>query len=194
MTEADYTSLPYPKKPEPPRLPRNPFRWPRPGDIPEPWETLLTPFLVIRASPDDDGTRPVASIGGGSPDIVIVGPTITVFTLGSGTAHLVPAPGFDQEIAVRIWNFGSDSTVASRIRFWEVRTLQGSEPEPRLIGTAYRGVPSESSVLVHCPQVWHPTDISRVSVMVDVSDTLNDPVTFHPLSDRHVAQKIIVSD
>jgi hypothetical protein len=148
---------PYSKKPEePPRLPRDPFPWPRPGDIPEPDETPLTPFLVIRVSQDDDGSRPVSSLGGGSPDIVITGPTVTVFTLGSGTAHLVPAPDFDQTIVVRVWNFGSDASVTARIRFWEVSTREGSEPEPELIATAYRGVPGESSALVHCPEIWNP--------------------------------------
>ncbi len=177
-----------------PRFPSNPFPWPGPDDLPDFPDLSLRVFLVVRAAGQDEGTRPVASLGGGSPDIVIEGPTTTLFTL-TNIAHLVPEPGSDQAIAARIWNFGDDDAVTARIRFWEVRTLQGSEPEPELIGTAYRGIPHRSSIVVQCPEVWTPTNPSRVSVMVDVSDTVNDPITtpFDPFSDRHVAQKIIVS-
>jgi len=177
-----------------PRLPSHPFPFPRHGDIPSFPYLKLLPFLVIRASAADDGTRPIASLGGGSTDISIDGPTTTLFTL-TNIAHLVPAPGSEQSIIARIWNFGSDGVVTARVRFWEVRTLQGTEPEPELIGSAFGGVPAQSSVLVKCPEIWRPTNPSRVSVMVDVSDTVHDPIStpFDPFTDRHVAQKVIVS-
>lgn len=181
--------------PDRPRFPKNPFPFPRPGDIPVYPEVPHAPFLVIRAAPGDDGTQPVASLGGGSPDIVVEGPTTTLITL-TGVFHLVPAPGTEQSLAARVWNFGSDGSVTARVRFWEVRTLQGSAPQPSLIGAAFLGVPGESSVVVHCPVTWTPTNPHRVSVMVDVSDTLADPITapFNPFADRHVAQKIIVAN
>lgn len=190
----------YPKpKPKPDgetRFPKKPFPFPRPGDVPcFPKLPQDAVFLVIRNALSDQGDRPVATLGGGSPDIVVDGPTTTLITL-TGMYHLVPAPGSEQSITARIWNFGSDASVAARIRFWEVRTLQGSAPQPVLIGETFRGVPSESTISVPCPVVWAPTNPHRVSVMVDVSDTVKDPVTvaFDPFADRHVAQQVIVSN
>ncbi|MCK0142268.1 hypothetical protein [Aliiroseovarius sp. F20344] len=184
---------PYDKLDEP-RLPYNPFPWPRVEDLPRFPELPISVFLVLRGTIPDDGSRPIATLGGGSPDIQIDGPTTTLFTL-TNIAHLVPAPGSEQRIAARVWNFGDNTAVAARVRFWEVRTLQGSSPEPELIGAAFIDVPYRSSISVQCPEVWRPSNASRVSVMVDVSDAVNDPVTapFDPFSDRHVAQKIIVS-
>jgi len=186
---------PYGKTPEPWRLPPHPLPFPGPYDIPRFPELPHRVFLMIRGAFEDDGTRPLASLDGGSPDILVEGPTTTIITL-TGIAHLVPAPGSVQSLAVRVWNLGSDASVTARVRFWEVRTLQGTAPEPTLIGRVFRGVPGQASVSVSCPVPWLPTNPNRLSVMVDVSDTVHDPLTttFDPLADRHVAQKIIVSE
>lgn len=177
------------------RFPSDPFPFPRPGDIPCYPKLPLSVFLVIRNALPDQGERPVTTLGGGSPDIVVEGPTTILITL-TGIFHEVPAPGSEQSIAARIWNFGSDESATARIRFWEVRTLQGSAPEPALIGQVFRAVPSQSTMIAQCPVVWTPTNPHRVSVMVDVSDAVNDPVSspFEPFADRHVAQKVIVSN
>ena len=196
---------PYPKTPpsprpygdahKQPRLPPHPFPFPGPYGLPDFPDLPHRVFLMIRGTFEDDGTRPLASLAGGSPDIAVEGPTTTIFTL-TGIAHLVPAPGRAQSLAVRVWNLGSDASVTARVRFWEVLTLQGEEPEPTLIGQAFRGVLGQASVTVPCPVPWTPTDPSRLSVMVDVSDSVHDPLTtaFDPFADRHVAQKIIVSE
>lgn len=186
---------PYGKMPERPRLPQRPFPFPGPGDTPKFPDLPHRVFLMIRGAFEDDGARPLTSLGGGSPDIVVDGPTTTIITL-TGIAHLVPAPGSVQRLAVRVWNLGSDDSVTARVRFWEVRTLQGTAPEPALIGRVFRGVPGQSGISVSCPVPWMPTNPSRLSVIVDVSDSVQDPLIteFDPFADRHVAQKIIVSE
>lgn len=185
----------YPKEPKGRRLPRHPLPFPKPGDTRCYTDVPHSVFLLIRSAFDDAGTRPLDTLGGGSPDIAIKGPTTTIITL-TGIAYLVPAPESLQSLSVRVWNLGSDAAVTARIRFWEVRTLQGTDLEPSLIGRVFRGIPGESSVLVACPVPWMPTNPSRLSVMVDVSDSLRDPLTvpFDPFQDRHLAQKVIVSE
>jgi hypothetical protein len=186
---------PYSKTPERPRLPPHPFPFPGPYNQPVFPDLPHRVYLMIRGAFEDDGTRPLASLGGGSPDILVEGPTTTIITL-TGIAYLVPAPGSVQRLVARVWNLGSDASVTARVRFWEVRTLQGTAPEPALIGRAFRGVPGQASISVSCPVPWMPTNPRRLSVMIDVSDSVHDPLAtaFAPLADRHVAQKIIVSE
>ncbi|MBY6151669.1 hypothetical protein KUV47_00465 [Vannielia litorea] len=195
MTKTYESRKKYPKPDPDTRFPHNPFPFPEPRDIPEHEEVARKVFLLIRNNLADNGARPVASLGGGSPDITVEGPTTTLITL-TNVFHLVPEPGSDQRISARIWNLGGDAAMNARIRFWEVRTLQGSPPEPQLIGQAFRGIPAESTIVVQCPVQWRPVDAHRVSVMVEAADSSRDPVTspFAPLSDRHFAQKIICSN
>ena len=111
MTDYDAKQeYPYGKPEDGPRFPKNPFPFPRRGDIPTFPEVPHRPFLVIRTALGDEGARPIASLGGGSPDIAVDGPTTTLITL-TGVFHLVPAPGSEQTLAARVWNFGSDASV-----------------------------------------------------------------------------------
>jgi hypothetical protein len=175
---------------DPPKTPEElDFHFPFPPRLPRPRPPVYTPFLLLRSNAGDQGIRPIDWMefleDNGSPDIRVVGPL--------GIPNLVPTPGQPHQISALVRNLGRQGS-AAEVRFWAYQSLLGGEAVSELIGRATAFVPARGSSRVQCPTSWIPGDGDLLSVMVDVSDPVADPIAvpFDPLLDRHVAQQIIM--
>jgi hypothetical protein len=170
-----------------PEEPREPEEPPLPFDKPPGGEKQpATPFLVVRFSLADDGSRPLAAttIFWESPDVWIVGP---------GGVNL-PKVGEPNEVWARISNLGDADAPAAQVRWWWANPSLAITPATaHLIGTTTLSLPSGYTKDVKCPSPWVPVveNNGHECLMAEAWDPSLDPLTFSldPVNDRHVGQK-----
>lgn len=145
-----------------------------------------TPWLLLRALPDDLGIRPLApgSVFWCSPDIWIESDD----PFGNPVAE---RPNF---VHARLFNLGAFQASPVRVDFYWGNPAVGLGPDDmHHIGTEYVEVPSLTSRVVGCSTPWVPVMVNdgHECVMVNASCWLSDPITapFMPMLDRHVGQR-----
>jgi hypothetical protein len=148
-----------------------------------------SPWLVIRADPNDRGLRPLPTnaVFWASPDI-IVSPTDS---LGRVTA------GSQVTVTARILNLGLLAAAPVSVSFFVVDPSLGIGPSgASLIGsTMLPSIPAHWMEEVDCPMPWVPAVVNNgheclvVQCTTPVFDQIEHP--FAPTLDRRVAQRNI---
>ncbi len=176
------------------------------------------PYLVIRASSNDRGNRPLSGVFWESPDIFVT-PNVdaSVAPLSPPTFGGVAVANAPNTLHAHVWNLGNSPAYRVRVEFyWFNPSLGISRADANLIGAAYidlgnrythypewRKVDSSSPyitrgahAIVRCPVTWFPTyennghECLVVRAFEPIKDGLNVDV-FSPAANRHVGQRNI---
>jgi hypothetical protein len=145
-----------------------------------------TPWLVVRATPSDNGSRPLGAgaVYWASPDLSAT-PADAWGRVNAG-AHLT--------VTVTVQNLGHAAINGVRAHFWWLNPAAGLGPgQGNDIGTSDRvSIAAGLSETLVCTNDWVPQFVNggHECLMVEVS-ALADPLTstFRPDLDRHVAQR-----
>jgi hypothetical protein len=148
-----------------------------------------TTWLMVGYAADDDGTR---SLPGGvvfweSPDVWVV----------SSAGINQPIPGEANTVFARVTNLGLQDARGVVVRFWWANpALAITESTAHQINPTHLPavtVPSQSSVVVQCPDPWVPVaennghECLLVEAYIPEFDGLTAPLD--PVDDRHVGMK-----
>ena len=145
-----------------------------------------TPWLLLRAVPDDLGIRPMApgSVFWCSPDVWVESED----PFGNAVA------GRPNYVHARLFNLGAFQAAPVKLDFYWGNPAVGLGPgDMHHIGTEYVELPSLTSRVVRCETPWVPVMLNdgHECVMVNASCWVSDPITapFMPMLDRHVGQR-----
>lgn len=158
------------------------------------------PSLMIRATVDDRGERPLAAPFWESPDIFVApyvaprnAPSVPPTFGGLATA------GVENTVWARVWNTGAVPVSAARVEFyWSDPALTVSSDSCHLIGSTWVDLGSRASgrgsAIVKCPTPWYPKaeNGGHECLVVRVFDPVYDaigPQPWNPYGNRHVGQR-----
>jgi hypothetical protein len=158
--------------------------------------TPATPYLVIRAGPNDAGARPL-------PGSEALSSSAIEFVTAAGGTVAIPKAGQEYRLRVRIHNFGAAPSYAGVAEFVVAdptvlaAAAQGGPPPPPW-GIEGFIVTPDSDAVATCRRTWkplHPPDASA-SVLVQAYDALLDPIArrWDARGDRHVARHDNIPD
>lgn len=158
--------------------------------------TPATPYLVIRADPNDAGARPL-------PGSEALHSSAIEFVTAAGGTVPIPKAGQEYHLRVTIHNFGAAPSYAGAAEFvvadpavLDAAAAGGPPPPPW--GIEGFIVTPDSDAVVTCRRPWkplHPPDASA-SVLVQAYDALLDSVVrrWDARGDRHVARHDNIPD
>jgi hypothetical protein len=182
-----------------------------PGDLTHPnppgvWvgprKDLFLPFLFMRTTAGDTGTRPAVGPFWESPDILLLAGTDPAaappIPPELGQTALANAPN---TLYAHIWNFGQAQAAEVVVEFYWCDPSIGIGPNgAHLIGQAFTSLGARGSGKAHrvvrCPIPWVPTFVNggHECLLVRVWDIASDPLS-NPAWDarlnRHIAQRNI---
>jgi hypothetical protein len=148
-------------------------------------DAVCTPFLMVRATNDDEGTRPLAATTPfwESPDVWITG----------GLGINQPIPGETCTVHGRVTNSGLLDAYGVLVTFyWASPSTAVTESSAHLIGYTTVDIPAGTAVEVACPTPWVPAaeNLGHECLLVEASLT-GDPLIEprQPGLDRHVGQR-----
>jgi hypothetical protein len=155
----------------------------------------LTPFIVVRATPQDVGQRPSSALGTAPRPLHSV--SITVRD-DQGRAVAAPIVGTTYVLSCEILNFGAVGAFSGIVEFYvEDATVfdelaASSEATLPALGYAgFVGLP-DAAVTVICPKQFTPRNSPAVtsSILVHAYDPFFDQLTnpFDARADRHVGR------
>ena len=171
--------------------------WP-PVKLPRDYTDVMpaTPYLVIRADPNDAGARPL-------PGSEALQSSAIEFVTAAGGTVPIPKAGQEYSLRVTIHNFGAAPSYAGVAEFVIAdpaaldAAAAGGAPLPPW-GIEGFIVPPDSDVMVTCRRKWKPLQpaAATASVLVQAFDALLDPVTrrWDARNDRHVARHDNIPD
>lgn len=160
------------------------------------WEPALTPFLVIPATPADEGGRPL-------PNSAAFHSQGVWLEDAAGTQVEIPAAGGQYRIRCRVRNNGAlaaygalaDFFVNSPEAFTAAAGVGGSLPALGHTGFTLR--PGQERILT-CPALWQPASATELNyaLVVQVFDPFTDNLTrrFDARNDRHVGRHDTTAD
>lgn len=152
------------------------------------------PYLLVRSFPGDGGARPIPPGQTHSCDIWVA----------QGEPANAPAippvqwdPDTDQPrphtMYAHVWNIGHAPVVGAKVEFFVENITEGAARkfiDAVRVDLASRLAPSACHKLVKCPSPFIVT-MNWQALYIRVSgigDNLNDPNSFDPVTDRHVAR------
>jgi hypothetical protein len=156
------------------------------------------PFLLVRSTVGDTGTRPTGGVFWESPDITLVpgvapraAPPLPPDFDGTAQADA------DNTVYARIWNLGAVAARAVSVEFyWFDPTIGISQSAGHLIGATVVDVEAQSHTVARCPVAWRAQFLNggHECLVVRVSQPPSDPLGQPPWDaamNRHVAQRNI---
>ncbi|KAF3930311.1 hypothetical protein ABW19_dt0200982 [Dactylella cylindrospora] len=177
----------------------------RPPDVwPGPRKDLILPYLWIRASKDDNGTRPINGVFWESCDIFIrpgIAPQNAPDVPPSNLGDIAKA-NQDNTLYAHVWNAGLGAAYGVVVEFyWFNPTMGFKEGQQHFIGVAYipylapRSQPG-SHKPIKCPETWRPTFVNggHECLVVRISQPVTDPLGTPPWDasqNRKVGQRNI---
>jgi hypothetical protein len=175
----------------------------RPPSVwPGPRKDLYLPFLFIRATAGDTGTRPVAGVFWESPDIFVL-PGVAPASAPAMPPTLggVAQAGVDNTIYAHVWNLGQAPAFDVLVEFyWFNPALGFSDADANLIGATWTNLGPRGGTgshrLVKCPLSWHATFLNggHECLMVRLSQPVTDPLSapaWDARANRHIGQRNI---
>jgi hypothetical protein len=160
------------------------------------------PFLVIRASQGDHGTRPFNGVFWESPDI-FVAPDIAADVAPDQPTTLggIAKAGAPNTLWAHVWNLGHSPVYNARVEFyWCNPSLGINANSANLIGVTHTDLgdrySGKSHKIVKCPQTWTPSFVNNghECLIVRVFEPLLDSLPgnqWDVTKDRHIGQRNI---